>query len=71
MLSGTTIDNIVFGGPAWKVGSQLQPGDVILQVISSSRLAAASMLPNPKPSIMTRLSCFDFMWAVVSKKSYK
>jgi hypothetical protein len=32
MLRGTTIDNIVFGGPAWKVGSQLQPGDVILQV---------------------------------------
>ena len=32
MLKGTTIDNIVFGGPAWKVGNELQPSDIILQV---------------------------------------
>ncbi len=37
MLRGATIDNIVFGGPAWKVGKELQPGDVILQVPTEMR----------------------------------
>ncbi len=32
MLKDTTIDNIVFGGPAWNAKGQIRLGDIIIKV---------------------------------------
>jgi hypothetical protein len=62
MLNGTTIDNIAFGGPAWKVRDELQPGDVILQVPRAPERESLLCLLTPR----TVMYFFQSHWYAMS-----